>query len=134
MNNYDLEKALNIDNYSEEDKELILAEVEQVIGERAFANLPEGKEEEFRQITYDNVDHINWWLGENDPDYRETDFFKDAVEVVNEDGNPDNIRPEKVYATIQWINLNVPQYQEITKAVAEEYKGKDWSEYLAERR
>ena len=134
MKDYDLEKELKLEGYSEHERNQIIAEVEQRIGERVFGGLPEGKEEEFQKIFYDDVEHINWWLGENDPDYRDTDLFKDTEEIVNEDGNPDNIRPEKVYATIRWIDINAPNYGEIAQNVIDEYRDKDWTEYLAERK
>lgn len=134
MNEQDLEKELNLKNYPQHERDQIVAEVEQRIGERAFSGLPEDKAHEFQEIFYDNIAHIDWWLGENDPTYKETELFKDTVEIVNEDGNPDNIRPEKVYATIRWIDLNVPNYSEIAQQVIDEYKNKDWTSYLAERR
>lgn len=133
MNEFDLEKELNIENYSEHDRELIIIEVEQRIGEKVFADLPEEKEREFREIIYDNIEHIDWWLGENDPEYKESETFKDTVEIASEDGNPDNIRPEKVYATIRWIEMNVPNYGEIAQQVAAGYRDYDWTEYLKER-
>ena len=134
MNDYDLEHELSLKDYTEPEKEQIIAEVEQRIGERVFGTMPDGKEEEFQKIFYDDIDHINWWLGENDPNYRDTDLFIETDEVINEDGNPDNIRPEKVYATIRWIDINAPNYTEIAQEVINEYKDKDWTEYLAERK
>lgn len=134
MNDAKIEELLSIKDFSPEEKEIIVAEVQSIIGERAFDELPDGKEEEFRKITYDDVDHINWWLGENDPNYHDTELFKDVKEAVNEDGNPDNIRPEKVYATMRWIDLNVTNQSEIAQEVINEYKDKDWTEYLAERK
>ena len=134
MGNYDLEQELNLDNYSDGDKELIMAEVEQRIGDKVFTDLPEHKAHEFQEIAYDNIEHINWWLGENDPDYRENPAFQDTVEVINEDGNPDNIRPEKVYAIMRWIEVNVPNYNEIVKEVIDAHRDRDWTDYLAERR
>lgn len=134
MNDAKIEELLSIKDFSPEEKEIIVAEVQSIIGERAFDKLPDGKEEEFRKITYDDVDHINWWLGENDPNYHDTELFKDVKEAVNEDGNPDNIRPEKVYATMRWIDLNVTNQSEIAQEVINEYKDKDWTEYLAERK
>lgn len=134
MNDAKIEELLSIKDFSPEEKEIIVAEVQSIIGERAFDKLPDGKEEEFRKITYDDADHINWWLGENDPNYHDTELFKDVKEAVNEDGNPDNIRPEKVYATMRWIDLNVTNQSEIAQEVINEYKDKDWTEYLAERK
>ena len=134
MNGHIIEKELSLENYNERERELIIAEVEQRIGERAFSHLPEAKNYEFQEIVYDNIEHIDWWLKENDPEWRESEAFKDAVEIANEDGNPDNIRPEKIYATMRWIELNLPNYDETAKQVIEEYRGRDWTEYLAERK
>lgn len=131
MNDQDLIKQLNIEDFSEDDQEIILVEVEDVIGDRLFASMPEEKRNEFQEIVYDNIDHINWWLQENDPNYRESEYFQDIVEIVNEDGNPDNIRPEKVYATSRWIDINVPNYDEITTQVVEEFKDKNWAEHIS---
>ena len=126
----EIERALALEGFSFEEKEAIIDEVEQRIGSRPFENLPDWQAEEFQKIIYDDIAHIEWWLNENAPDYRESDEFKDAVEVAAEDGNPDNIRPEKIYATLKWIEKNIPDYDQIYDKVLQDAVGEDWSAWL----
>ncbi len=132
MENITLEQRLGIDKYADLEQDLIMAEIEQKISEKALASLPEHKAAEFQEIVFDNHDHIDWWLAENDSNYEESGFYKEVVAAIKEEG--EEISPKKVYATSKWIELNLPNYNSFIDEVVEEYSGYNWEPYLKERR
>lgn len=113
-------KELGIENLSENKQSEILDELDERVGAKISEGLTEQQENEYQAIIDNDERVIDAWLEQNLSDYKESDVYKALVE--DPELERDSITPEKIIASIAWVEKNIPNVQDIVKSVAEEYK------------
>ena len=113
-------EQLNIGDWAPEDQENVVAEATMRIGTAMFANLSEQQQNEYKAIVDDHEEVIFAWLEQNIPDYKENPMYKAIVETQDED--PERNRPEKLFASMAWMQFNVPNIEQIIKDTLAKYK------------
>lgn len=131
MDQVEIERRLHLgDEYSEYEKSAIGAEIQSRIGIALLDGMSGDRSDEFQHIVYDDADTIFGWLHTHRPSYQDEPLYKKIVEETARDGNPDNIRPEKVYASLEWLRDNVQDADGKTNQVLEQAEHENWREWL----
>jgi len=112
----DIIKQLGIAGRSEAEQERIIDEYDIRVGDAIAATLTEEQFEEFKAITYQDQPVIDAWLAKFAPDYKETDLYKELIQ------DEDEVQATKVFATVGWLEENVPDYQAIADRVLDAFK------------
>lgn len=116
----DIIKQLGIQDWPE-DKQNEAVEVAVVhLGAAVTDNLTEQQYNEYEAIVNDNHDVINAWLDENEPNYKDSPIYQSFEEGYDED--PEKNNPAKLFASVAWIQKNVPNVQELIATTLEAYK------------
>lgn len=89
-------------------------------------NLTDQQQNEYTAIVDDDRGVIDAWLAQYVPDYKQSPVFQQFEEGVAED--PEQNSAEKLFASVAWIQFNVPNVQEIVTAAIAEYKQEIHSE------
>lgn len=110
MNNDELITELGIENYSPEDQQRALDELNMLVGEAMLGHLSEEQVDEYEAIINGDQEVITSWLAENDPRYAETVAYQELAEGYEDD--PDKVPADKVYASMAWIEKNNPNLNE----------------------
>ncbi len=113
-------EKLAIGNLPKEKQDSILEELNFRVGAAMMETLSEQQQNEYEAIINADQTVIDAWLTQHLPGYKETSLYKEVAEGYEED--PEHIDPAKVVASVGWVELNVPNYQEITNKVIETYK------------
>jgi hypothetical protein len=119
QDDYILDKV-GAEGLSIEKKASILEQVRTHIGEAISEQLTEQQLNEYQAIIDDNDVVIHLWLEQNVPDYKNTYAFQQLAEAYHTD--PERNRPEKLFATVAWVEVNVPNVKEITDRVIDTFK------------
>ncbi len=98
----------------------ILLEFQMRVGDQLMERATDEQNAEYRDIINDNREVIQRWLDQHAPDYRESEAFMLAQQQAAME--EDDIWPEKIYASMAWITVTFPDYQEIVAQVAEQYR------------
>ncbi len=118
---YIIEK-LSIEAFSKKEQNEMLDEVRMLIGDAVSDELTEQQLNEYEAIINANDEVIQPWLEQNVPDYKTNPVYQQFEDDYNSD--PEHNDPAKLFATIAWIELNVPNRKEIADAVIKDYKKK----------
>lgn len=110
MNSEELITELGIENYSPEEQQRILDELNMLVGEAMLGHLSEEQVDEYKAIINGDQEVITSWLAMNDPGYAETVAYQELAEGYEDD--PDKIPADKVYASMAWIEKNNPNLSE----------------------
>jgi hypothetical protein len=116
-------KELGIENLNEEQQQNVLDEYKMQIGEALAKNLNEEQLAEFESIINGDQSVIDSWLVSNRPDYRNDSRYIEIVEATSVD-NPENVTPDKVYATTAWLEVANPGFADVVESVKQNIKSK----------
>ncbi len=112
--------TLEIGDWPEDKRGPAVVEATMRIGNAIVGSLSEQQYNEYKAIVDDNQEVINAWLDQNIPDYKENPAFKE-IEAGYE-ADPEKNDPAKLFASLAWMQLNVPDIQERIAKTLEEYK------------
>jgi hypothetical protein len=116
---YIIEK-LNIGEWPDDEKKPVVIEATVRIGDSIIDSLTDEQFEEYKAIVDDNKEVINNWLNANIPDYKDNETFKAIEDGYNDD--PEKNSPNKLFATIAWVQLNVPDLKTRIEDTLSRYK------------
>jgi hypothetical protein len=116
----DLIEQLGIQDLPQDEQNEIVEVATHRIGLAVTATLTEAQFNEYRAIVDDTKEVIDAWLASNVPEYKDSVIFQQFVEGYDDD--PEKNSPEKLFATIAWIQVNVPNVQELIAKALNEYK------------
>lgn len=106
----ELIQELGIEQLTPEQQHNIIDELNMQVGEAMAEKLTADQLEEFQQIIDGNSDVITAWLEANDPDYRETEAYKQIAQDTEQGDDP--ISADKIYAYLAWVEVNNPALDE----------------------
>ncbi len=112
--------SLGIQDWPEERRRAAVVEATMRVGEIIIKNVSEERYNEYKAIADDNHEVINNWLNENVPNYKENAMYKE-IEAGYE-ADPEKNNPAKLFATIAWVQVNVPNLQELVDKTLADYK------------
>jgi hypothetical protein len=104
-------EALGITDWSEDKREPVVIEATMRIGTGIVGQLSEQQYTEYKAIVDDNQDVIDAWLDQNIPDYKDNEEYRQIA--ASYDSDPEKNNPNKLFATIAWVQVNVPNLQQI---------------------
>ena len=114
-------KGIDIDRMSPEEaavfKQHVQEELEARIGERITDGFSNEKLEEFEKIIDDVPGFVDNWLMINVPDFRSNRAF-DAL--VQQNGGQENRQTIAEFASMKWLEINRPDFNQITTIVMKE--------------
>lgn len=90
------------------------------IGEATTSQLTEQQFNEYQAIVDDDQSVIDSWLAANVPDYKDSPVYQELEAGYNED--PEKNNPAKLFASVAWIQVNVPNVQDLIAKALEEYR------------
>lgn len=111
---------LDTEKLTDEQKSAVLEQVRTIIGETISEQLSEEQLNEYQQIINEDIDVIQEWLEQNVPEYKKSVVYREIAAHVEAD--PEHNNPEKIFASIAWVELNVPNVKEITDRVLETFE------------
>ena len=120
---YDEEKILlelNAVGLTDEEQQDILDNVGVRLGEALHTTLSDTQWAEYKAIVDANQEVISAWLAKYMPDYKNSDLYEQLA--VEFDDDPEKIQPEKVVASVGWVEKNVPNVDEIIAKVISDYR------------
>ena len=120
MNNDELITELGIEDYSPEEQQRILDELNMLVGEAMLSHLSEEQVNEYEEIINGNQEVISHWLDENDPQYADSIAYQQLAEGYEDD--PNKVPADKVYASMAWIEKNNPNLNETVAMIKETLK------------
>ena len=112
--------SLAIGDWPEDKREPAVVEATMRIGNAIVGDLTEQQYNEYKAIVDDNKDVIDAWLAQNIPDYKENAAFKEIEAGFESD--PEKNSPTKLFASLAWVQVNVPDVQGRIARALEEYK------------
>lgn len=113
-------EQLGIGDWPEEKQREILEIATVRFGNAITDSLTEQQLNEYKAIVDDNHEVIDAWLDQNVPDYKESPVYKEIAGGY--DADPEKNNPAKLFASIAWIQVNVPNVQSIIAKALDEYK------------
>lgn len=113
-------QLLGIEQYTDAEKEEIIAAYNIRIGEEISKDLSDEQLSEFQRIIDGDQPTIDRWLAENRPNYESDEQYQVAAEALATD-NPENIGPDKMYATTAWVQENSPNLSDIIRRVTDNF-------------
>lgn len=120
---YDEEKillALNASELPDDEQQDLLDDVGVRIGEAIDASLGEQQRAEYRKLLDADQQAIFAWLNHYKPDYKDDPVYQELAEAYEED--PEKIQPEKIVATLNWVEKNVPNAVDIVAKTVHSYR------------
>jgi len=112
--------TLEIADWPADKREATVVEATMRIGNALLDALSDQQYNEYKAIIDDNQDVINAWLEQTIPDYKENPVYKEIE--AGYDADPEQNNPAKLFATIAWLQVNVPDLQERIAKSLELYK------------
>lgn len=113
-------EQLGIGDWPEEKQREVLEIATVRFGNAITDSLTEQQFNEYKAIVDDNHEVIDAWLDQNVPDYKESPVYKEIAGGYDTD--PEKNNPAKLFASIAWIQVNVPNVQSIIAKALDEYK------------
>lgn len=113
-------EQLGIGDWPEEKQREVLEIATVRFGNAITDSLTEQQFNEYKAIVDDNHEVIDAWLDQNVPDYKESPVYKEIEGGYETD--PEKNNPAKLFASIAWIQVNVPNVQDIIAKELDEYK------------
>jgi hypothetical protein len=120
MNSDDLIAELGIEDYSSEEQQRILDELNMLVGEAMLGHLSDEQVSEYEKIINGDQEVITDWLTVNDPSYKDTIAYQQLAEAYEDD--PDKVPADKVYASMAWVEKNNPNLSQTVSAIKETLK------------
>jgi len=111
----DLITELGIENYSEEEQQRVIDELNMLVGEAMLSHLSEEQISEYEAIINGDQAVITRWLTENDPKYEDSIAYQQLAEGFEDD--PDKVPADKVYASMAWIEKNNPNLNDTVSMI-----------------
>lgn len=90
------------------------------IGNAITEQLSEQQFNEYKAIVDDDHDVIDAWLERNVPDYKESPIYQEFEAGYDDD--PEKNNPAKLFASMAWVQVNVPNVPELIANALEAYK------------
>lgn len=113
-------ELLGIQAWPEEKQDEAVEVAVYKIGEATTSQLTEQQFNEYQAIVDDNHAVIDSWLATNVPDYKDSPVYQGLEAGYDED--PEKNNPAKLFASVAWIQLNVPNVQELIAKALDGYK------------
>lgn len=113
-------EQLGIGSWPEEKQREVLEIATVRFGNAITDSLTEQQFNEYKAIVDDNHEVIDAWLDQNVPEYKESPVYKEIA--AGYDADPEKNNPAKLFASIAWIQVNVPNVQSIIAKALDEYK------------
>lgn len=114
-------KGIDIDRMSPEEavvfKQHVQEELEARVGERITDGFSNEKLEEFEKIIDDVPGFVDNWLMINVPDFRSNRAFN---MLVQQNGGQENRQTIAEFASMKWLEINRPDFNQITTIVMKE--------------
>ena len=114
-------KGIDINRMSPEEaavfKQHVQEELEARIGERIMDGFSSEKLEEFEKIIDDVPGFVDNWLMINVPDFRSNRAFN---ALVQQNGGQENRQTIAEFASMKWLEINRPDFNQITTIVMKE--------------
>jgi len=110
----DILAKLGASDAPDDEKALLLEQVRTLVGEAISDTLSEQQLTEYQAIIDDDTSVINAWLEQNIPEYKTHPLYEEFAEANKGDA-------EKLFASVAWIEVNVPTRQEIIETVIENF-------------
>ena len=114
-------KGIDIDRMSPEEaavfKQHVQEELEARVGERITDGFSNEKLEEFEKIIDDVPGFVDNWLMINVPDFRSNRAFN---ALVQQNGGQENRQTIAEFASMKWLEINRPDFNQITTIVMKE--------------
>jgi hypothetical protein len=111
---------LGITEASEEEQQEIITGAQLRIGEAISEQLTDDQLAEYQAII-DGDEHVIYaWLDTNISMYKEEPVYQSFEEGVETD--PEHNNPAKLFASLAWVQMNVPDIQDVVAEVLESYK------------
>lgn len=118
-------EELGIAELSASEQEELVAEYYALIGEAIAEGRSEGELNEFQAIIDGNQTVIDAWLSRHRPDYENDPSYQALLDLTTND-NPEGVQPDKMFASAAWVQVNVPNLEELIDRVTEEVKATLW--------
>ena len=114
-------KGIDIDRMSPEEaavfKQHVQEELEARVGERITDGFSNEKLEEFEKIIDNVPGFVDNWLMINVPDFRSNRAFN---ALVQQNGGQENRQTIAEFASMKWLEINRPDFNQITTIVMKE--------------
>ena len=120
MNEQDMIQRLGIESWPEDRQQAALTELNMRIGDALDAKLTDQQRTEYQAIIDANQDVINAWLSQHAPEYKQTPMYQEILASYEED--PEKNDPAKIYASIAWTQVNLPDTQQVVDEIVVAYK------------
>jgi hypothetical protein len=118
-------EALGATHLSDEQKTQLLEQIHTLVGEAISTQLTEEQLKEYQAIIDDRKLVIELWLKQHLPEYKNSVAYQEIVAAAKQD--PEHNNPEKIFANLAWIKLNVPDIKKITDTVIQDFKTQHFS-------
>lgn len=112
--------ALGIADWPEEKRKPAVIEATMRIGTALLGSLNEQQDNEYTAIINDDQAVIDAWLEQNVPDYKQNPAYQEMEATYESD--PEHNNPAKLFATIAWMQTNIPDLQERIEKTLADYK------------
>ena len=116
----ELIEQLGIKSWPEDKQTEAVETVTFRIGEAITGELSEQQFNEYKAIVDDTRDVIDMWLERHVPDYKDSPIYKEFEAGYDED--PEKNNPAKLFASMAWVQVNVPNVPELIAQTIETYK------------
>ena len=116
----ELIEQLGIKSWPEDKQTEAVETVTFRIGEAITGELSEQQFNEYKAIVDDTRDVIDMWLERHVPDYKDSPIYKEFEAGYDED--PEKNNPAKLFASMAWVQVNVPDVPELIAQTIETYK------------
>ena len=113
-------KKLGIEDWDEDKKGEAVAEAMVRAGEAVLGDLSDAQNDEYTAIINDDHQVIDQWLEQNAQDYHNNPVYRSLAETVGQD--PERNNPAKLFATMAWVQVNVPDAEERVQKALDAYK------------
>ena len=120
MNEQEMIQRLGIESWPEDRQQAALTELNMRIGDALDAKLTDQQRTEYQAIIDANQDVIEAWLGQHALEYKQTPMYQEILAAYEED--PEKNDPAKIYTSIAWTQVNLPDTQQVVDEIVAAYK------------
>jgi hypothetical protein len=116
----DIIAKLAIQDWPQDKKDEAVERATFRIGQVMTEGLNEQQFNEYEAIVNDDQVIIDAWLDQNEPEYKSSPIYQSFEEGYDED--PESNSPTKLFATVAWIQKNVPDIESLIERALNDYK------------
>jgi hypothetical protein len=113
-------QQLGIADLPDDQKEVLVSEAQVRIGEAISQQLTDEQLHEYQAIIDGDKQVIDSWLENNVANYEEAGAYQAFEEAYESD--PEKNDPKKMFASLAWVQLNVPHLQEVVAQALESFR------------